>query len=321
MTQIITRYFESIDQAQSVYRELVRIRRFSPRIISMYTSADGLLEKLTTAKVDPGTAKAYEKHLAKSGAVLLVRAGYKPLSVAQTTRDVMAEMGAMSMGELVEEVTVEDEPDHRLSVLQDHPHILARPIDSAIPNPHMADWPIPLISRRKPFRGSVIEPHGRMASWPIDLLLPGNKRYGRWPFDLLVPGHKHMAKFPFAHIVPGHKFMAKFPFAHIVPGHKFIAKFPFAHLVPGHKFMAKFTFGHIVPGHPRMANWPFPLLINGKQHTNSLVPGHKFMAKFPFAHLVPGHKFMARFPFGHIVPGHKYMANWILPHTSAKTGS
>ena len=244
MTKIITRYFESVHQAQDVYRELVNTRRFSPRILTLYTSADGLADKLISAKVIPETAKAYETHVATSGAVLLVRAGYKPLSVAQTTRDVTAEMGAADLGSLVEEVTVEDDPNYSLSILRDHPHILARPIDSTNPNTRMADWPIPLISRRKPFTGSVIERHGRMASWPIDLLLPGSVRYGRFPFDLLVPGQKFMAKFPFGHIVPGHKFMAKFPFGQIVPGHKYMAKYPIAHQEQGHRNMANWILPH-----------------------------------------------------------------------------
>ncbi|MFK7881661.1 PucR family transcriptional regulator [Roseobacter sp.] len=313
MTQIITRYFESADQAKSVYRELVTIRRFSPRILSLYSAKDGLAYQLAKSQIDPETAKHYEGLVAKTGSVLLVRAGYKPLSVAQTFRDVTAEMGAADLGDLVEEVRVSDKKARGLSVLQDHPHILARPIDSTNVNTHMADWPIPLINRRKPFRGSVIEPHGRMASWPIALLLPGNKRYGRFPFDFLIPGHKFMAKFPFDHLVPGHKFMAKFPFGHIVPGHKFMANFPFGHIVPGHKFMAKFPFGHLVPGHRHMANWPFPHLIDGKTGTNALMPGGPRMANFPIS-LLSGRK-----PFDQSIFGrHARMANFPLPLISRR---
>ncbi|MDJ0823728.1 MAG: PucR family transcriptional regulator, partial [Paracoccaceae bacterium] len=310
MTLIITRYFEDAAQARSARSELVNYERLSPRILTLFDRPTGLAEALAAAKVDAKAIKAYEKRMGDGGAVLLVRAGYKPLGVAQTFRNITAEMGAADVGKVTEEVYIKEDPTRRVSVLTDHRHMLSRPIHSANPNPHMADWPISLISRRKPFTYTVVPPHGRMASWPIGLLLPGSIRYGRFPFDLLVPGHKFMAKFPFAHLIPGHKFQANFPFGHIVPGHKFMANFPFGHLIPGHKFQAKFPFGHLVPGHRRMANWPFPLLLNGKKHTNSLVPGHKYQAKFPFAHLIPGHKFQAKFPFGHIVPGHKFMANF-----------
>ena len=314
MTTIITRYFENEDNARMAENELIYEQSLSPSIVRVFTSADGLVGKLTDENVLPETAEAYKTRMDNGGAVILVRAGYKPLGVSKITREVVTAMGAADLGDLNEAVFFKDERKRNLKILTEHPYMLTRRRSPDDDTYHMADWPIPLISRRKPYNDMVISRHGRMADKPIGLLLPGTTRYGRFPFDFLIPGHKFMAKFPFGHIVPGHKFMAKFPFAHIVPGHKFMAKFPFGHIVPGHKFMAKFPFGHIVPGHNRMANWPFPLLINGKQHTNSLVPGHKFMAKFPFAHIVPGHKFMAKFPFAHIVPGHKFMAKFPIKH-------
>ncbi len=319
MTQIITRYFDSAANARAATNELIQYRRVSAKIVRLYETGNGLAENLAEKSVDPATAAAYQDRMASGGAVVLVEAGYQPLGVAQMTREVVAEKGAADMGGLTEEVYVKERLQPTLSILDDHRRIMTRPRDPDSTNYYMADWPIPLISRRKPWNDSLFPRHARMANWPIDLLVPGHKFMANFPIAHLIPGHKYMAKFPFAHIVPGHKYMANFPFGHIVPGHKFMANFPFAHIVPGHKFMANFPFGHLVPGGRRMANWPFPLLINGKQHTNSLVPGHKYMAKFPFAHIVPGHKYMANFPFGHIVPNHKYMANFIWPHT--KPGS
>jgi hypothetical protein len=60
--------------------------------------------------VQAATAKEYEKHVEgrRRG---LVRAGYRPLGVAQTTRDVAEEMGAVDMGDLVEEVYLKDAPE------------------------------------------------------------------------------------------------------------------------------------------------------------------------------------------------------------------
>ena len=311
MTKIITRYFASAEKARQVRNELVKMQRFSPRIVDIYDRAAGLADALTGAHVEAETARAYQDRVAQGGAVVLVRANYRPLGVAQITRDVAAEMGAIDMGDLVEETYVKDGPERNANtLLLDHPLLLTRERVPGSTTFHMANWPIPLISRRRPSTASVIEDHAYMANWPIGHLVPHNVRYGRFPFDLLVPGNKYMAKFPFAHIVPGHKHMAGFPFGHIVPGHKHMAGFPFGHIVPGHKFMANFPFGHLVPGGMRMANFPFPLLINGKPGTNSIIPKGPRMANFPFGLLVPGHKFMAKFPFAHIVPGHKHMANF-----------
>ncbi|WP_425090772.1 PucR family transcriptional regulator [Tropicimonas sp. S265A] len=344
MTDIITRYFEDPADARAVRFELIHRRRFPLKIVGLYESADGLAEALTKADVHPETAKEYQKRVKKSGSVLLVRAGYKPLSVGRTTREVLAEMGATAIEGLNEENFVPEKKGRKLSVLQDHRHMLFRPRDPLYDNVHMADWPIGLISRRKPTTVSVIKPHGRFASWPIGLLAPSKIRYGRFPFDFLIPGHKHQADKPIGLLLPHDKRYGAFPFGFLVPHAKRYGAFPFGLLIPGNKFQAKFPFGHLVPKGMRMANWPFPLLINGKQGQNSLVPGQKYMAKFPFAHIVPGHKymadkpighkvshnrrygrfpigllvpgqkFMAKFPFGHIVPGHKHYAKFPFDH-------
>jgi hypothetical protein len=78
------------------------------------------------------------------GAVILVRAGYKPLSVPNTTREVMAEMGATDMGSLTEEIYVKDQLRPMLSVHADHPLMLSCPSDPTSRSLPMADWPIPL---------------------------------------------------------------------------------------------------------------------------------------------------------------------------------
>ncbi len=257
MTQVITRYFESEDQAVAVKRTL-RFERFPQADLLIFTNPKGLVDKLTAEHVDPAAAKTYAERLNSGGAVLLAKATYKPLGAAKLVRAATAEMGATDMGDLIEEVYVKDRPGQTVTILNDHPLMLTRRKDHSPTGYYMADYPIPLISRRKPADKFLFPRHARMANWPIDLLLPGSKRYGRFPFGLLVPGNKYMAKFPFGHIVPGHKFMAKFPFAHLIPGHKYMAKFPFGHIVPGHKHMAKFPFGHIVPGHKYMANFIWP---------------------------------------------------------------
>ena len=349
MAKVITRYFDDLDELQSVSEKLVSQKKLPRQIVRAYDNADGLVDALTSKGVEAQTAEAYQERMAKGGAVLMVLADYTPLGVARITRETLAESGAADLGDLPEEAVLPFVPGTRSSVLSGGPLMLSRRLDQDSSNYFMADRPFPHLIEKVPGPEPVIPPHGRMASWPIGLLLPGSIRFGRFPFDLLVPGHKFMAKFPFAHIVPGHKFMAKFPFGHIVPGHKYQANFPIGHLVPGHRRMANWPFpllingkrpsvpipggssrfwakkpiDHLVPGHKFQAKFPFAHIVPGHKFMakfpfGHIVPGHKYMAKFPFAHIVPGHKYMAKFPFGHIVPGHKYMANWIYPHTEAK---
>lgn len=318
MTVVISRYFDSVSKARSVKQELVLRRRLSQDIVGLFEDTETLAfaqaHGQTKGILEAATFDAYQSRLASGGAVLIVAAGSRPLGVAKTTREVFANSKAPELDGIVEERSVKDPIGQQAAFYSGYSLALTRRRDPWDTTYHMADWPIPLISRRKPWRGSLVDRNGFFANWPIAHLLPGSKRYGRWPFDLLVPGNRYMAKFPFAHIVPGHRYMAKFPFAHIVPGHRFMAKFPFGHIIPGHKFQANFPFGHLVPGGGRMANWPFPLLINGERGKNALMPGEPYMAKFPFAHIVPGHRFMAKFPFAHIVPGHKFMAKFPFGH-------
>ncbi len=346
MTTVITRYFEDAGKARAARQELTQRRGLSVRIIRSFDAADGLADKLIAENVDAAAAKAYQDRMSSGGAVLLVHAGYKPLGVAKTTREVTAAMGAIPMEGFVEEAYYKEERDPLLSILPDHPYMLWKPRDPESTNYYQADWPIPLISRRKPATPSVIEPHQRMAHFPIPLLYKEFMGEEYKPFTKSIFGpHARMATWPIGLLAPSKFRYGRFPFDLLVPGNKYMAKFPFGHIVPGHKFYAKWPIGHLVPQRWRkMANWPFPLLINGKQGDNSLVPGNKFMAKWPFAHLVPGHKyyanfpighkvphnrrygrfpfgllvpgqkFMAKFPFGHIVPGHKHYAKWPFDH-------
>ncbi len=164
MTKIITRYFESADKARAARKDLVFVKRVSRHIVDVLESADGLTDKLAKFSVDPATAEAYAERLANGGAVLMVKAGFKPLGIAQTVRDVTAELGAADLGGLVEEVEYQDDNRHAPSIDRDHPLIMSQFRDPDDTNHYMANWPIPLISRRKPFTHSLVEPHARMVS-------------------------------------------------------------------------------------------------------------------------------------------------------------
>jgi len=89
-------------------------------------------------------------------------------------------MGAIALEGLIEEVSVKEPAKAALSVLRDHPHFLTREKDPYGTNTHMADWPIPLISRHKPMSLSMFPKHARMASFPVPLITsqPSQAIYG-----------------------------------------------------------------------------------------------------------------------------------------------
>jgi hypothetical protein len=324
MTKIITRYFEDIDVGRAVKRELTFAQNFSPRILRLFETTEGMVDSLTSQGVEAATAEAYAKRLATGGAVLLVRAGFKPLCVAQTTREITATMGAVDMGGLVEEVVVKDDRRPSISVLTDHRHMMTRPLDSTNQSTYMANWPIPLISRRKPFSGFVFEPHARMANWPISLISR------RKPSDnFAFPRHARMANFILP-LLSKRKPKDNFAF----PRHARMANFPLP-LISKRK---PYT-GSLIGRHTRMANWPFPHLINGRRGTNSLMPNGPRMANFPIPLLsdrkpsdsfaFPRHARMANFPIGLIskrkpsdkfaFPRHARMADFPIPLVISRT--
>ncbi len=318
MTKIITRYFDSTAKARAAEKDLIFVERVSPNIIHVFEGADDIVGSLAKFSVDPTTADAYRQRLETGGAVVLVRAGYKPLGVAQITRDVAAQSGAIDMGDLVEEVTVRDDPQFAPSILDDHPLMMSRPRQPGDTNYYMANWPIPLISRRKPFTHSIFQPHVRMADvfWP---LVVRTKPYTWKLFD----EHAYMANWPFGHISK-RKPMDAFAF----PRHARMANF----ILPLLSKRKPYT-GSIIDRHARMANWPFPHLMNSKTGTNALMPGAPRMANFPIPLLskrkpydsfaFERHSRMANFPIGliskrkpftgSIFSKHARMANFILP--------
>ncbi|WP_298921605.1 PucR family transcriptional regulator [uncultured Roseobacter sp.] len=303
MTQVITRYFESARKAQLV-KQALQFERFPKNDLVVFTDATGLSDVLAAEHVEAKTAKAYEKRLESGGAVLLAKATYKPLGAARKTRELTAEMGAVDMGQLIEEVYVKDKPQAAATILKDHPHILTRDKDLAPTGYYMADWPIPLISRRKPSEAFLFPRHARMANFPIPLI-SRRKPSDRFAF----PRHARMAKFPIP-LISRRKPWSEFAF----PRHARMAKFP----IPLISRRKPFS-GTIIGRHTRMANWPFPHLINGKTGTNALVPGGARMANFPIS-LISNRKPADKFAF----PRHARMAGFPIPLISGRkpfTGS
>ena len=318
MTQVITRYFASADRARMAKKDLVFINDVSPRIIDLYEDADTAAAHLLKDGVDPATIAAYKDELASGGAVVLVRAGFRPLGVAQTAREVLGALGPVDMGDLVEEVRIKD-PAKPPSVYTDHRLVMTRMREPGQTSYYMANWPIPLISRRKPYTGSLLQDqHGRMADvfWPLTVRV---KPYS-WS---LFEDHQRMANWPIG-LISKRKPFDGFAF----PRHARMANM----ILPLLSKRKPYT-GSIIDRHARMANWPFPHLINGKRGNNALMPGAPRMANFPIPLLskrkpkdkfaFPRHARMANFPIGliskrkpitaSIFSRHARMANFILP--------
>jgi hypothetical protein len=294
MTKVITRLYESAEKARSVREDLIETHRFSPRIVELYTDGDGLAKALTSEQVAANTAKEYEKRVKEGAAVLLVRAGYRPLQAPQITRDVAERMGALDMGDLVQEVAVKERPERFAGkILHDHPRLLTRQHAPDRTTFHMADWPIPLISRHKPIRESIVPPHAYMANWPIPHL-SDRKPADRFAF----PRHARMAAYPVP-LLSKRKPADRFAF----PRHARMADHPIP-LLSDRKPWTTTWIGK----HTYMANWPFPHLINGKTGTNAIIPGNPHMANFPIP-LLSDRKPADRFAF----PRHARMAAFPIP--------
>ncbi len=325
MTNVITRFFDDAARARAVRQELVVRQNFPPGIVFVYDKRDGFLERMAGLKIDDRAAQTYHDRMSNGGAMVLVRAGYQPLGVARIARETMDEMGSVYFGEdLVEEVRVKDERQPLLSVMTGHPHILTRPKNPDMTTVHMANWPIPLISRRKPFNETIIPRHGRMAAWPFPL----TNRHK--PFsETLFERHAHMANWPIPLLSDRKPFTGS-----IFSRHARMANFPLP-LISRRK---PFT-GTLIGKHSRMANWPFPHLINGKPSNNALIPNGPRMANFPISLLssrkpftgsiFSRHARMANFPIGliskrkpitaSIIPRHGRMAAWPIPLISRRS--
>jgi hypothetical protein len=292
MAKILTRYFETVSQAQMAIDELVYHRRVSERILQLCETSEALVSNLEDGSIGEATVAAYHKRLLKGGAVLIVRAGYKPLGVAQIVREVTSRMGAVNLGDLIEEAAIPNIKKSTNSILSDHPHMLT-PAKSKNANKHyMANWPIPLISRREPFTGGIIEPHARMADFPIPLISR------RKPFTgSIFPRHARMANFPIPLISRRKPFTGS-----IFPRHARMASVPFPLLINGK------SKNSLMPNGPRMANFPISLLSKRKPYKGSIFPRDARMAYFPIPLISD------RRPFtGSIFPRHARMANLFLP--------
>ena len=302
MTTNITRFFDSAETAREARRELYHLRRLSARIMDIHDDPATLASALAADQVAPATIEAYAARMAAGGgAVLLVRAGFKPLNVANITRETAARMGAVDFGDLEQEVVVPDTHNPLLSVLRDQPLMLSRPRLPDSTRFHMADWPWPLVVRRDRAPDTVMAGNPTMTGG----LYPLTMEYK--PFtDSIFPRHARMANFPIPLL------SRRKPFTGSIFGrHARMANFPIPLLSRRQPRNPS-----VFPRHGRMANWPFPLLINDKQGGNALMPGGPRMANWPMR-LLSGRK-----PYtGSIFGRHARMANFPIPLISRRQPS
>lgn len=328
MTTLISRLYADAETARQVRRNLLdkRLPSYAVRIVSHTSGTKTALQaRLKDEYLSSDAVKAYTDEIHKGAAAVIVRATYEPLNVARITRQVLSQTASLDAGGVTEEIFVKNIPDHAPRVLKDHPLMLSRKKDPNRTDFHMADWPIPLISRRKPSDYMVIPRHGRMANFILPLLSD------RKPSDKFAfPRHMRMASFPVPLISRRKPITAS-----IFPRHMRMANF----ILPLLSRRKPYT-GSIIGRHQRMANWPFPLLINGKTGTNALMPGAPRMANFPIPLLsdrkpadkfaFPRHARMAKFPLpllsrrkpftGSVFAPHARMADFPIPLLSKRDG-
>lgn len=177
MATVISRFLEDEARAKKLERTLANAR-FPRGDVKVLTKEDKETAKALTARmtklgIEEDTAKAYAKKLSDGGAVLCIRAGYKPLTAKTIALDILDKAGIEEMGGVDEAVWVRDTPSKSQSILADHPLFFTR-----VPDPSNRKGPVStavglrLISRRKPGKRSVMSSGRRMSRffWPGPLL-------------------------------------------------------------------------------------------------------------------------------------------------------
>lgn len=206
MTVIITRIFPDAAAAEKAAARLIH-KRVPRRAIDVVAGGDAE-DALRKARVDDSAVGPYAAAIAGGKAALVVRATYKPLGVAQMTRDYLRTRETVAMGAgVVEERRVKDAPEKAPSILKDHPRLLTLPSsvvgEGARGGPVTASmgmsllksrpakdnlmahdrrmsrmfWPMPLVSKRE--RGRSLMDHDRRMSrmfWPMPLISNSTRR-------------------------------------------------------------------------------------------------------------------------------------------------
>ena len=301
MTNVITRLYE--EKATAEQAEVLLRQEGLPRNSAYVISADGedakaLEDRMLRADVHEDAASAYASKVAAGKTLLVVRTTYKPLGAARIARELLSNFTAIDVGPVTDDHFFPDGVEKAPSVLKDHPLIMTPVQYPNNDNYYMANWPLPLISRRKPDPYSIFPRHARMADFPIPLI-DGRKPYTHSIF----PRHARMANFILPLISKRKPFTGS-----IFSRHARMANFPIPLLsrrVPKNR--------SIFARHARMASFPIPLLINWGRDDVSLMPGGPRMANFPISLIsrrVPKNR--------SIFARHARMANFPIPLLSKR---
>ena len=195
MTKIITRVFPNAAQAERAVDRL-NVKFLPKRNRRIITDGPNAEHEMRRANVHESAIDAYAKQLAAGGAVLVVKAGSKPLGAPRITREVMAKYDPVDMGNVVEEHKLPWVPDHAPSVLKDHPLFLTNS-DVETPGRISDGLSLPLLKQRSG-RRPLMSGDKRMSRmfWPMPLLktdrnassaISGGRYMSRafWPMSLL----------------------------------------------------------------------------------------------------------------------------------------
>lgn len=181
MAQIITRLYDSAEASRKMERAFLN-KRYPRRDVRVFEAGDAdtqkaMTEKMTAERIADSAAKTYAKKLADNGgAVVMVRASYKPLQAKTIAREMFAASDAVDMGKMEQENFVKDPVVETSSILPDHPRFLTpAPNPDKRPSLMSQKLGVALLSKRKPMKSSVISGGRRMsgAFWPQPLLRKG----------------------------------------------------------------------------------------------------------------------------------------------------
>lgn len=174
MTTLITRLYDSKATAQKTADRLYWIG-FPRDALTVVTGTDKaeIQARLTRAEVPDDAAPIYAKSVAGGTALLVIRAGYRPLCAAQIARDMTAKSATLDVGVTTTESKVKDRPEKAMSVLKNHPRFLTSAVEPGARRTSRLSNQLgmPLLTKRRE-RTSAISGGRHMSKlfWPMKLL-------------------------------------------------------------------------------------------------------------------------------------------------------
>jgi hypothetical protein len=177
MATVISRLFTDAAGANKAAKTFERARfpRKDLRVVAMGEgdTAASVTDKMVGLGMAAGTAKAYAAKMSDGAAAFVVKATYKPLTAKTIAREILDAAPTVDMGKVEEENWVKDAIEPMSSVLDDHPRFFTRPPSAKDRKGPVTKGIMPLLSKRKPLKSSVISGGKKMSFWPMPLLREG----------------------------------------------------------------------------------------------------------------------------------------------------